>query len=448
MEFKEFKELVVKEAKNRNIDLYELYYSAEESTDVAMFNGEINSFTSSLLGGAAFRCIINGRVGAAYSQELSEEMAKSLVERAYENALTLEKEEEAFFAEGGASYETYESVDMPELSETELIKAASDANEALKQSHEKITDRCQTEAVTGTQKVFLANSHGVDLSWESTIDMLLMEAVVEDQGETNNDYEMKAADPRTLDLNALAVKIADKAAAKIGSDKAPTGTVPVIFTGDAMCSLLMTFSTAFSAENARKGLSVLAGKEGETVASELVTVTDDPFYEKNPARRNFDGEGSPAYRKNVIEKGVLNTLLYDLSSAKAAGKKTTGNASRASYDSPVGIRPFTFVLQPGELTEEELFEKCGNGVLIDSLGGLHAGANPINGDFSLQSSGFMIENGKKGAPVRSFTVSGNFFDMLKKIIALSDEVKIPRAGSLTAFASPAVLVEELAISGK
>ncbi|MBQ1376765.1 MAG: TldD/PmbA family protein, partial [Lachnospiraceae bacterium] len=439
MEFKEFKELVVKEAKNRNIDLYELYYSAEESTDVAMFNGEINSFTSSLLGGAAFRCIINGRVGAAYSQELSEEMAKNLVARAYENALTLEKEEEAFFAEGGASYEPYESVDMPELSETELIKAASDANEALKQSHEKITDRCQTEAVTGTQKVFLANSHGVDLSWESTIDMLLMEAVVEDQGETNNDYEMKAADPRTLDLNALAVKIADKAAAKIGADKAPTGTVPVIFTGDAMCSLLMTFSTAFSAENARKGLSVLAGKEGETVASELVTVTDDPFYEKNPARRNFDGEGSPAFRKNVIEKGVLKTLLYNLKSAAAEGKETTGNASKAGYNAEVSIRPFTMVIEAGEDTSEELLKKAGNGVYIDSLGGLHAGANVISGDFSLQSAGFMIEDGKLGKAVKSFTVAGNFYELLKNIQAVSDTAVYRGMGGITAFASPEVL---------
>ena len=191
----------------------------------------------------------------------------------------------------------------------------------------------------------------------------------------------------------------------------------------------------------------LKGKEGETVASELVTVIDDPFYPDNPFQRSFDGEGSPAFRKEVIAGGVLQTLLYDLSSARAAGKQTTGNASRLSYDSPVSIQPYTFLLAPGKLTEEELLEKCGNGVWIDFLGGLHAGANPISGDFSLQSAGFMVEKGKKTRPVRSFTVSGNFFELLKSITALSDKAKLPRPG-LPSVASPAVLVKELSISGK
>ena len=447
MEFKDFKRIAAEAAEKAGIGDYELYYVSEESTEVEMFNGETTGFTASLTGGVAFRCILGGHLGSAYTQELSPEQAKSLVRRAMDNALTLEMEEEAFFAEGGAVYPECRPAAMPVLTPEQLTQAAFDANEALKVSHEKITDRCSTQAVTQQTKTCLVNSRGVDLSWDSSVDAVILGAVVSDGTEDNDDFDVKAGDPAVLDLKEIAAKTAARAAAKLGAGVAPTGACPVIFAPEAMYNLLLTFASAFSAENARKGLSALKGKEGETIASAQVTLTDDPFYPDNVYPRPFDGEGSPTARREIVSKGVLNTLLYDLSSAHAAGKQTTGNASRSGYDSPVSIQPYTLVLAPGELTEEELLAKCGNGVWIDSLGGMHAGANPISGDFSLQSSGFLVENGKKTAAVRSFTVSGNFFEMLKDVTALSDKAELPRVG-LPSVASPAVLVKELTISGK
>ena len=447
MEFKDFKTLVAEAAKKAGIGDYELYYVSREESEVSMFNGETTDFTASLTGGVAFRCILGGHVGSAGTQDLSPAQAESLVRRAMDNALTLEKETEAFFAEGGAVYPECKPADMPVLTPEALTKAAFDANEALKVSHEKITDRCSTQAVTQQTKTCLVNSRGVDLTWSSSVDAVVLGAVVSDGTEDNDDYDIKAGDPASLDLKEIAKKTAARAAAKLGAGVAPTGAYPVIFAPEAMYQMVLTFASAFSAENARKGLSALRDKEGEVIASPLVTLTDDPFWPENPYSRIFDGEGSPTARKEVISGGVLKTLLYDLSSAHAAGKRTTGNASRSDYDSPVSIQPYTFVLAPGELTEEELLAKCGNGVWIDSLGGTHAGANPISGDFSLQSSGFLVENGKKTAAVRSFTVSGNFFDLLKDITALSDKAVLPRIG-LPSVAAPAVLVRELTISGK
>ena len=448
MDFNEFKKIAAAAAQGAGLGDYELYYVSQESAEISMFNGEPESFTSALSGGAAFRCIVDGHMGAACTQELSEDAAERLVLRARDNALTLEKEEEAFFAEGGAEYRDYERTEMPVLSPEALTKTAKEASEALKRAHEKITDRCSAQAATERLRACLVNSRGVDLSWDASVDLVVMSAVVSDGKEMSDEYDLKAGDPAAMDLKAMAEKTAGRAAAMLGAGSAPTGAYPVIFAPDAMCSLLSAFSSAFSAENARKGLSALKGKEGETIASELVTIVDDPFYPDNPLHRNFDGEGSPAFRKEVISRGVLNTLLYDLSSARAAGKETTGNASRLSYDSPVSIQPFTFVLAPGELTEEALLEKCSDGVWIDFLGGLHAGANPISGDFSLQSSGFLVEGGKKTRPVRSFTVSGNFFRLLKDIAALSHRAEMSRSVSLTAYAAPAALVNGLTVSGE
>ena len=446
MDFERFKSLVAEKALKAGLKDYELYCTTQESTDVSMFNGELDSFTSSLTGGAAFRCIVEGHMGAAFTQELSEGQAESLVLRARENALTLEKEEEAFFAQGGGEYPDVQPVEYPVLGAEALIKAAQDASEALKTAHEKITDRCSAEALTEQTRTSLVNSHGVDLSWTNSVDAVILSAVVSDGKEDNDDYEIKVGDPASLDLNAGAKTTAARAAAMLGAGVAPTAACPVIFSPKAMYSMITTFASAFSADNARKGLSALKGKEGEVIASELVTLLDDPFYPESAYPQKFDGEGSPTRRKALISQGVLNTLLYDLSTAHAAGKETTGNAFRQSYDSPVSIQPYTLVLAPGALSEEALLAKCGSGVWIDFLGGTHAGANPISGDFSLQSEGFLVEGGKKTKPVRSFTVSGNFFTLLKNITALSDKAELPRPG-LPAVASPAVLVEGLTVSG-
>ena len=100
------------------------------------------------------------------------------------------------------------------------------------------------------------------------------------------------------------------------------------------------------------------------------------------------------------------------------------------------------------MTEEELLKKVGNGVYITDLSGLHAGANAISGDFSLQSAGFMIENGEKTKYVKSFTVAGNFYELLKNVVAVADNVTLPRPMGKTTFGSPTIWVDGLSVAGK
>jgi PmbA protein len=90
----------------------------------------------------------------------------------------------------------------------------------------------------------------------------------------------------------------------------------------------------------------------------------------------------------------------------------------------------------------------GNGVYITDLSGLHAGADAISGDFSLQSAGYMIENGVKTTYVKSFTVAGNFYELLKNIVALANNSHLPRAMGSTTFGAPTVWVDGLSVAGK
>ena len=134
----------------------------------------------------------------------------------------------------------------------------------------------------------------------------------------------------------------------------------------------------------------------------------------------------------------------------------TGDAGRLSYASVIGVSPYTFYIQPAEKEQSEasdnavkktpdgLFALAGEGIYVTELMGLHAGANPVTGDFSLASKGFLITDGKKGAPVKNFTVSGNFFDLLKEVEKVGDDLDFIRGK----YGSPSIMVRNLAVAGK
>ena len=445
MNYQEFKNCIIARCAQLGVTDYELYYQTAESTSVSAFQREINQFSSAVEGGVCFRCIRNGKMGYASTEHLSEKSAARIVKQALENAASLEAEEPVFLGEGGKTYARLEpaAIRIPETDA--LVSKVLSTQDQLYTAHPAVIDGCTTQGVAERSEIAIFNSRGLDLHDETVLTGLVVAAVVQGEGEMANDYQIALGDLERIDTDALTKKAAWGAWEKLGGEPAPTGKYPVIFDPEAMSDLLSTFSGVFSAEAARKGLSRLAGQEGKTIATPAVTLVDDPAYPGCFLQRSFDAEGSPACRKNIIESGVLNTLLYDLKNAALAGRETTGNASKANYDSPVGIQPFTLYLAAGTVTEEELLKKAETGVYIHSLGGLHAGANPVSGDFSLQSAGYLIEGGKKTARVKSFTVAGNFYDLLKNVVCVADNLEFPGMGTV---GSPSVLVAGLSVAGK
>ena len=448
MTFQEFKNLVIEACVEADITEYELYYQAGSSVSVDTFQHAINEFSSSTSGGVCFRCIVGGKMGYASTEALNAEQAKAIVAKAADSAAVLEAEEQVFLGEGGQEYEPLEikGYDLP--STEELISKILETQEKIYAADPAVIDGCQTEGILERSEIAIYNSKGLDLSYSNNASGLVVVGVVSDGKEMANDFQIKLGKLDAIDTDELVKKAVDGAKVKLGGEPAPTGQYPVIFNPDAMSSLLGVYASVFSSEAAQKGLSRLADAEGQIIAAPIVTLVDDPFHPENPEPINFDAEGSPTHKKNIIEKGELKTLLYNLKTAAVAGKKTTGNASKAGYDAAVGLRPFTMYLENGDISEEELLAKAGNGVYITSLGGLHAGADAISGDFSLQSAGFMIRDGKKCEYVKSFTVAGNFYDLLKNIVALADNCHLPRAMGMTTFGAPSVLVEGLSVAGK
>ena len=448
MDFNAFKELVIAQCAAQGIDQYELYYQTGESVSVDTFQHSINEFKSSMGGGVCFRAIVGGKMGYASTELLSAEQAKLLVEKAADNASVLESEEAVFLGEGGQTYEPLPDRSYPLPATEALIAKVLETQEKIYAADPMVIDGCATTGIVERTEVAIVNSNGLDLSLRTGAAGLVVVGVVSNGTDMANDYQIKLGQLDQIDTDTMIAKAVATAKESLGGEVPTTGVYNVVFDPEAMASLLSVFSSIFSSEAAQKGLSKLGEAEGTVIASEAVTLVDDPMHPENPEPMNFDAEGSPTHKKNIIEKGELKTLLYNLKTAAVAGKKTTGNASKAGYSAPVGLRPFTMHLEAGDCTEEEILRRAGNGIYIRTVEGLHAGANAVSGDFSLQSTGYLIEDGRKTGFIKSFTVAGNFYDLLKHITAVGDKVVLPNAMGKTAFGSPLVLVEQLSVAGK
>lgn len=444
MNYQEFKTLVFEIAKAKDLTEYELYYQEAKSTELGAFGGEINAFSSSDSAEVGIRCVCGGHIGYASTSLFTEAEAESLVERAMENALSMEKEEPVLFCKGGMEYREVNPRTVEDIPTAQMVEIALKALQCCLEADPRVTASSMTSAVIQHSTICLDNSNGVHLQNTTHVGAVIPQVIVTEGGETCDAYDFKLGNLHEADLEKLAKETVQKALDKMGAGVPDSGKYSLVLSNHAMSSLLGVFSSAFSAENVQNGLSLMKDKEGTQIAAECVTLLDDPFYAESFRQSSFDAEGTPTRCKAVVDKGVLTTLLHNLATAAKAGVESTGNASRGSVDSPITVRPSNFYFQPGEYTAEQLYEKAGNGVLVTSLGGLHAGADFVTGDFSLQSSGFMIRDGKKAEPVKSFTIAGNFYQLLKDITALGNDVEL----GLSCIGSPSVLVSEITVAGK
>lgn len=441
MNFESMKEIVVRAAKAAGLNEYELYYYADEDMSVGALKQEIDSFSSGNSQGIDFRCKINGKMGYASTELFTEEELTELVSRAMENAKSIESDDEVDIFPGSPKYEKVEVKEPPVPNAAQMTDVTMALQKKIYTLSDKIADGTRSSASCGTVETCLYNSYGLELTNRYSLQYGVVSVNVKDGEEAAAGFDV--AEGATMDeLGEIADKAVAEALSKLGAGLVETGHYPIVICGKQMRSLLSTFASVFSSKDAQKGLSLLAGKEGEKIAADCVTIMDDPF-RPGSIQAAFDGEGVATSRKCVVENGTLNTLLYNLSTAKKAGRESTGNGARHN-----GIRYFNFYLASGEATEEELLKKAEGGIYVTEIKGLHAGANATTGDFSIESAGFMIEDGKLSRPVKSFTIAGNFFDLLRQIDTLGNEVKFGLSGGPTMFGSPNVYIPNMSVAGK
>lgn len=446
MTYQEFKEAVIGIAEEMQISDYELYYAESDATSVEIYKEEIKSYKTESGMGICFRCIVDGKAGYASTENLTGEEARSLVVRALENAESIESSEQCFLHKKGDTYAVCEANKTPAPTGAALVDVAMEIQKEMYQADTRVVDGSQTNLGYGRERYALCNSNGLDLEDTVSYTSCYASALASDGEEMYNGGKSKIGNLQEFDVKDIARKAVEDAVSTIGAESVDSGKYTIVLSNEVMATLLQTYAFIFSAENAQKGLSLLKGKEGEKIAADFITITDDPLYKDSVQKRTFDGEGVATYAKNVVENGTLTTLLHNLKTAAVAGVKSTGNASKASYASVVGVSPFVFYLHPaqGTMEKEQLFEQAKDGIYVTDISGLHAGANPVTGDFSLLSKGFLIKEGKKSAPIKNFTMSGNFFNLLKEIETLGSDLEFLHGR----YGAPSVLIRNIAIAGK
>jgi PmbA protein len=158
------------------------------------------------------------------------------------------------------------------------------------------------------------------------------------------------------------------------------------------------------------------------VASSIVTLVDDPTNPKAYTATDLDGEGLAARRNVLIEKGVLQQFVHSSYSARRVGSKSTGNAVRGGFKGTPGVGCLALQLLPGDRDQDALIGDIDDGVLIQSVTGLHSGVNAISGDFSVGASGLTISNGQVGGPIREFTIASTLQRMLHDVVEVGNDV--------------------------
>ena len=437
-----FTDALLAEAKRLGCEAAETYYAAQQAFLVGVQGGEPERYSVSSVRGVGLRVQVNGRDGYAYTENFSD--AEALVRRAMDNARTIEDDD----AHPMQTAQTYAAV-MERTTALDGLDAAGKI--ALARELERLTlatdarvKRVVTCAVQqGSGEIAMRNTLGLDAGKRSRAAYCYVEPLVEENGEVQTGFAFRMG-AQANDIEGCAREAVREALDKLHALPVPSGSYRVALRNDAAADLIAAFSGVFSAEQAQKGCSLLAGREGETVAASCVTLLDDPFDPVAP--RAFDGEGTPCRTKAIIENGVLKTLLHNLKTAAKAGVTTTGNASRASAASGVDVSPAVLRLLPGDEDFDALLRRLGDGLLITELQGLHAGVNAISGDFSLKAAGRRIENGLDAGPVGGITLSGNLFALLREVEAVGADARFTMPGGFYC-AAPTVLIRALTVAG-
>ncbi len=286
------------------------------------------------------------------------------------------------------------------------------------------------------------NSRGFRGSYRTSTCGLSVVPVAKENGAMERDYWSSAAREasRLESPEEVGRRAAERAIRRLGARKIPTQKVPVIFEPRTARSFLSDIFDAVNGGAVYRDASFLAGKLGEKIASEHLTVIDDATIPGLFGSTPFDDEGVPSRRTVVIERGVLKSYLLNTYTARKLGLKTTGNASRGLSGAP-GVGAGNFYIEAGERTEEQLIASIPQGLYITELIG--ASANNATGDYSSGAAGLWIENGKLTYPVSEITVAGNLKQMLMDLEQPASNLEFR-----SSLAAPSILIREMMISGQ
>jgi len=440
MKYDKFFELAIA----KGISEVELSISSSSDLSFSLFHGEVDNYSSSTSISYLARGIYKGKLGAIVSDVFTKDSPEIFVNEIINNAKFIENDDPVFIFKGSEKYKKINTFnkDLEKVSIDVKMKKLHELEDKIKKADKRIVEVEGVSYEESYTSTTIINSHGLKLSQKSNYFFYYGGAVAKDNGVTKTGGEIYYGNEfDKFNVDTLAKQIATNAIEQLNGEAPLSDTYKAVLAPDVVKSLLNAYIGSAIAEDVQKNSSLFIGKLGEKVASSKITVSDLPL-KKTIFARGFDDEGVATYNKDIIKNGILKTYLYNLSSAAKDNVQSTGNGSVAG--SKTSTETMYVEMKPGKKTQQELFEEVGNGVYITEVSGLHAGLNARSGNFSLQSSGFLIKDGKKDHALDIITISGNLVELFNNVTLVGNDSK----EFVSAIKVPSVLVKKLVVSGK
>lgn len=408
--------------------------------------GDIENLKEAGARAAGIRVLIGKRSGSAYTSDLTPDGIRGMVNGAIEIASITGDDpwaglpEDAEFGKLDGDLELYFD-DVEALGAGEKIGRARDAEASALAADPRIgnSEGASFNSYAGLH--IFANSRGFFDSYRTSSCSLSVTPVAREGGSMERDYWMSASRSslRLESPEEVGRKAAERVLRRLGARKIPTQKAPVIFEPRIARSLLNHLFDAVNGNAVYRNASFLAGKLGEKIASERVTVVDDATLPGLFGTSPSDDEGVRSRRTVVVERGVLTSYLLNTYSARRLGMKTTGNATRGVSGAPA-VGHGNLYLERGDCDPADVVRSVKAGLYVTELIGF--GVNPVTGDYSRGAAGLWIENGEFAFPVAEVTIASTLPEMLAGIEMVAGDLEFRRS-----FASPTILIGEMVLSG-
>jgi len=427
----------------------EAFLLHEREFSVKTFAGQVDSLSSAEPRGAGVRLITDGRAGFAYSTQLASADIDDLVDLARANASSATRDEAvALPREGGGSEQLEELIDLAqaEVTPDEKVAFALELERLTHAADPRVRNVEEAVYSDSDSTLAIATSEGIEGSYRRTDAWCYSIAIATEGDDTQVGFEFDLARGMAgLSAVDVARRGADRACRVLGASKIPSARMPVVFDPYTAAQFLGVLARALTGESVQKGRSLFAGKLGESVAAAGLSLIDDGRAAGAPGAAPWDAEGVATRRTDIIKDGVLASLLYDTISARREGRASTGNASRAGFKSAPGPAPTNLTFETDARSRADVLREADRALLVQDLHGVHSGANPVSGDFSVGVTGRLVEGGEPGRPVKEVTVALPMLDILRGIVAVADDRRwLPFAGSV---GGATTLVAEMTVGG-
>lgn len=412
-------------AHTRPHEQLEVYVSRGAQTSVRVYQGEVEHLVSAQSQGVGIRVIHEGRTGFAYAADLSPQAIREVLAEARDNVRFGSVDQFAGLAEPDGLAPVAQN-----LWNDELAATATSAKVQIALDLERLTlagdSRIRVDDANyddGWGEVAVATSTGIAVSGRENACSATVSTLADDGDETQTGYGWAVGrSPNQFDLQRAATMAVERATRLLGAIKPSSGRVTVVLDPMVTAQFLGIIASTLNGEAIVKGRSPFVDRLGDAIAAPMIDLVDDATDPRAYSATDLDGDGLAARRTPLIEGGVLRNVLHSSYSARRAGSTSTGNAVRGGFRGTPGVGALALTLTPGIASQAELIARVGDGVLVQSVQGLHSGVNSVSGDFSTGASGMLISGGALASPVREFTIASTLQRMLHDIVEVGGDV--------------------------